>query len=782
MHPTSTLKAGVAVLAVVIGLPSTAALAAPCDAKRRVMLLEADDKGVVELHSPPGRRDVALTFHVHTAAREKVGPTGPRALQFWASALVPPDGTPGAAVLPALTREDAEPPSTPSAVVSLTEDDVARLPDAILRLRLSFDVPPDARYAGRLQLLGENGSEWSLHLKTDGFGAIGLDPIEPIRLTRIPGIAVWSTPAATASHAGLLSGLLDLFPRLSMRADGGKTPIAIRDLTGQGPYSDLTLSLDQTAQANYSSRNFLGSNHLKLLVGHDCEQPSSLYDAGTALGSLGRWDVKKACISAEDLGPGEYLASLRVGATNARADDEHSRKAVIVQVRHHWVVAVMIILLGSMVGWMLGRWAPSAWQRRNTGRLIEDRKQSIEALESPIGQSHANLATGAHTPLVAAAWGPLLRADILSRFGAGPTSSGVDGEIEAALKDADARIGQLRKFSEVRSALQLLADSWASLRAEIFDAFNDILLGASSVVCAVASSASQADTAFRATSDRVLGEWAQSQLPAKVIAGAHGLAAEAQHEHGRSLLAERIRGRSWTILEELDALKLNGNPPRLTDLRPIDEHVDRLIALRRGRGQSWGEELAELDQRDVPVDSLYQKGDEEQWESWQNLRASTRASNTKPQAVAPVTLDVVGQQLGALRTHPARILWRVGPKWGYDTKLITEGSRLVYAFPSASTYKVGAALEWAGRSIEIGSMTIDVSSNVDSRRLNTARLVSFTALLLSAGFAAIAGFIPQYDATFGTVQQYLALLLTAAAASGGSNVLLRANSGEKATG
>jgi hypothetical protein len=194
--------------------------------------------------------------------------------------------------------------------------------------------------------------------------------------------------------------------------------------------------------------------------------------------------------------------------------------------------------------------------------------------------------------------------------------------------------------------------------------------------------------------------------------------------------------------------------------------------------------MGELDERDAPVEALYEKADDEQWKSWRDLKAATRANNTTPQAAEPVTLDIASQQLfSALRGHPARIVWRIGVAWRRDTtKSITEGSRLVYAFPRATRYKVGASLEWSGRSpIDIGSTSINVSSNVDSRRLRTARTVSLMALLLSAGFAAVAGFIPQYDATFGSLQQYLALLLTAAAASGGSNVLLRANSSEKAT-
>jgi hypothetical protein len=747
-----------------------------CDPRQRVALLDADVHDTVHVPVHPGDVEWQLTFHVHPDPRSKNG--GFRALSFWVSPLMPPDGASVGAVVPTLSRADGDSSAgllAGSSVLSLSSVDLNALPEGVLRVRLSArDLAPEMQYTARFVLLGEDGHQWNIHVRTGRLGTIAIY-VQPIHLTVHPFGALWTSRVGTRVSEAGLGGILRF-----LRLDAGRAeraiPYLVRDTSDAGPYDSVGVSVETPTTAELGTRRALDVKQLSFIDSPNGRGRISTLAMG-ARGDIARGGDKVMWLEPGDLGPGEYATTLRVRARGANGDDPQSRATLVVLVRHHWHVAMGVILIGSIVGWMLGRWAPNAWQRRQVGRRLEDKEQLIQVLSRTGGHARMALATPAHTPLVAGAWGPLLRAEVLSRFSAGPSSAGVIDEIDAALKEVDLRIGQLREFSKVRTVLQQLVDSWFSLAAEIVDDFENVLRAASMACTSSTSDFSQQCTA-------VLNVWnSPASIPSKIIEGARRAAEPAQYEHGDSRLASRMRFHSWSVFAEIDRLKNAPDPPTLTDLHELDARVSRLVALRRGVGQAWGEKLAQLDEAGDSVDALFDLSDEEQWTAWKLQNDLPRISNVTPQAFEAVDFEVQSRNLKrALCEHPARVVWRISvPLTMRNRKSLTEGSRLVYAFPRPGRFTVGAALEWSGKPpLELGSVPVTVLSNVDSRRLRAAQRMSVVAVMISAGFAAIAGFVPQYDATFGSLQQYIALFLTAAAASGGSNVLLQASATDKA--
>src|SRR6185503_3649505 len=144
--------------------------------------------------------------------------------------------------------------------------------------------------------------------------------------------------------------------------------------------------------------------------------------------------------------------------------------------------------------------------------------------------------------------------------------------------------------------------------------------------------------------------------------------------------------------------------------------------------------------------------------------------------------DVVGIKLvhptiepSRLLVHPLRLLWTI--KLGTEERTVhSQDLSLVQFFTTPGTAEVTARMEWGGRKpIELpAGPAIEVRTNPD---YETSQLflhgggLEYTAVALATAFAVLTAMQSQYDSTFGSPAQYLAMFLWAAGAASGGNIL-----------
>jgi hypothetical protein len=223
-------------------------------------------------------------------------------------------------------------------------------------------VRPRTTYTSTLTLVFRGKKhEWDISLKVGDLGALHVDRLPPLQLVTLAPFA-WDSAR--------------------------QFPITLRDSSGRGPFSRVRARVEDPNQVKTTS---IASNFTleALSFWRDCQSRGGCVvvpnlDAPRTAGlDVPKGGDLKLWARVEWLSPGEYNPVLRFSADDAseRADD--SRLALNLQVRHHWWLAVVVILLGSAAGLFGNKYVAGFWTARALRRETAAAEQAAAALTRP---------------------------------------------------------------------------------------------------------------------------------------------------------------------------------------------------------------------------------------------------------------------------------------------------------------------------------------------------------------------------------------------------------------
>ncbi|HYE86350.1 MAG TPA: hypothetical protein VEA16_08340, partial [Vicinamibacterales bacterium] len=131
--------------------------------------------------------------------------------------------------------------------------------------------------------------------------------------------------------------------------------------------------------------------------------------------------------------------------------------------------------------------------------------------------------------------------------------------------------------------------------------------------------------------------------------------------------------------------------------------------------------------------------------------------------------------------HPLHVVWTITPPDGHKRTTETDSGTLVQFFNSPGQVKVSAVLRWRDQEIPVkGEGTLTVMDNPDYRArhfFGSGGSVEWSVLAVSILFAIATAMSTQYTATFGSMSDYLTMLIWAAGAGTGGNMFKQLGAG-----
>jgi hypothetical protein len=635
-------------------------------------------------------------------------------------------------------------PATESAAVML--DKPAEIP-----FSLEFDrLSPGKTYKGQLVLTSADLlHQWEITLTTEGRGIVAVDPVGTLKFVRWPYCCT------------------------------GSFSFTLYDKTGAGPYHHVHVRLEPAAAANSKtlSSNFTLDTFSFSAGGNTIDLERR--EGGSAPGQsvlLEKAQTFTAHIGA--LSPGEYSGALHFGADEASDDAAEAKLPLVIQVRHHWLLPVFVILIGSAFGWFGSKFLVGARRARELARQIRELRVLVDSLAR-----RSNPSEGWQFPSEAASLG-FARVDVeLSRL-LKLTASTVEvvfrgDAIEQRLKQSEQRLLGLESLHETRLRVQPCAtDRPAAQRA-----IGTRLRSATDLLDRPTFGASEQASLKQLFDD--LGAWAKKD----------GFASAYQQA-----LVERLRGGECptagqvaTVVEEdvrTELSKRMGQLPKETEitaetdvakLTDFDQAITRVILLWRESSRSWAKALAQTSAAGASLTYLFKQVDTQFWNELKTA-ANDLELNREARTDEPVqTYEIVETNLVSnsskftpwqIRRHPLNIHWQVVPPRGEKRATETDGLTLVQYFPSPGRVTITANLQWNGAVIPVKQLSFEVVPNPEyaKRVLLAKEWTEYAAIGLAALFATITALATQYDSTFGSFTQYMAIFIWAAGAAAGGNL------------
>ncbi|MBI3078711.1 MAG: hypothetical protein HYY85_17275 [Deltaproteobacteria bacterium] len=753
-------------LALVACLFAAQAAAQEVNLKQQIILLGASqDNAQLEQAVLPGAVVLPLTFRVNL-------PPGATSLRADLTAMTfAAEGPQPHSLRPMLRGFGAAPPAKEGDRLALT------LTSGWLDVELRLSgVHPKTTYKGKLYLFSDGKSHaWEMTLKAGDLGILAVDKLPPLKLV------TYDPFARTGSSR--------------------RFPITLRDKSRQGPYTQLRVRVEDPNQAKTTaiSSNFTVD---ALSFWGDCPgqgpcAPLNLLtrdglrpQGGSSGGGARTVDVGPQLTiwaQVESLSPGEYSPVLRFLADGASEQAEESKLALTLQVRHHWWLAVVVILLGSAAGWFGNKYVGAYWTTRALRREGNELFQAAALLARPDPRGGGWRFPGESNSYA------LARVRVILRQVEHLTKNAflvmaVEPEIRDRLAEARRRLAALEAFRGTRLKVQRMANE----RPAAQHAIGGALRGALDILDRPAFAEPQ-----RAAVDEIL----------------KGLEAWLSPDQGEALYREAVLGRVRQLLATVTAMDLPAGQVRdritalLEKIRKgaegaqlpadalpeYDRLSGRLTLLWRDRLKSWAETLAQEEAAGRPLEALYLRTDREVWarirdaagQGQIDIVGATRAGSVEAYDLVEVRLALHGEALAEshLIRHPCVVRWQVSPlDGGPPRETVTDGLTLVQYFPTTGTVAVGAQLEWEGERIDVPEGQIKVAENREYRRMAAFGPLEAAVTGLAALFATLTGLGTQYDATFGSSGQYIGLLIWAAGASTGGNLFRQRGSGRTVGG
>jgi hypothetical protein len=627
-----------------------------------------------------------------------------------------------------------------------------RLQQGVLHVDLRLQgIRPRATYTATMTLSHRGKKhEWDLTLKTADQGALHVDKVPPLQLVTLDPLG-WYTAR-----------------QFSM---------TLRDPSRRGPFTRVRA---RVVDANQVKTNTVVSNLIldALSFWKDCRAPDgcvridSLESPRTTGLDVPLGGDLKLWARVESLSPGEYNPLLRFTADNASEHADESKLALNFQVRHHWWLAVVVILLGSAAGLFGNKFVAGYWTARALRRETEDAEQAAAALAHPDPRgSPWWLRSAANSYGLTRARLILRQADFLSQSVFRVIA--VEAEIRERVIDARRRLEALEALESTRLRLQLASID----RTVVQQRIGACIRRALAIVDGAKLEAPQ-----RAALDALLTDVQAWLVPDKQDA----LYRDAVLSRIRELLVtvttadvpgEKVRGRIAALLTQL------AETQTLTDLTATklvtyDHAAARLALLWRDRLKGYADELARSEGNGDALEDLHRMANRE---LWGRLRAAAEAGRIQ---ISVPTEDIKAYDLVEARlmlnasiqevevvNHPCIVRWRVCHANGAPSEVLSYGLSLVQYFPVAGATTFEAHLEWDEEKIDLTQpCTVQVAPNEDYRPWASFQSVELAVTGLAALFAIVTGLGYGYNATFGTSAQYIGLFLWAAGASAGGNL------------
>jgi hypothetical protein len=627
---------------------------------------------------------------------------------------------------------------------------------------------PGTTYKGWLFLTaGGETNRWELTLTTGGRGILAAEPIGTMKFVTFPGKSV------------------------------GSFSITLRDKSEGGPYHRVRVrfepsgaSASKAITSNFSLDTFsfweMKNGSLQPI---DLEQRGGNVSGGAKAGESKRTidlDYRgQRTVTAQiaPLGPGEYTGALRFVADESSDDAQEAKLPLTIQVRHHWVLPVVILLLGSGVGWFSSKYVVGVRKATELSRQVRELRARADYLARP-DPSRA----GWEFPSEATSYALARVRVVLSQLGE-LTSSGLpiilrEEEIQKQQRDAEQRLSALESLHATRLWVQPAADGRPAAQL----ALGRLLRRAS-------------DLLERPTFDQTQ----QADLKNLLQTAEAWRAADTRDAKYREALVDRRRSQELPdlslvqafsegelIRQQLEALlkscpsaEIIADPSTASaKLQEYDQTIAKLALLWRERETAWAELLAKTCGEGKSLDALFRLVDEKIWEKLEAAekadqlqieRDPTSQEQLETYDLVEVRLKSNAPDLSASRIlyHPLHVGWRIVPSDGNVRSTETDGLTLVQYFSLPGKVKVEAVLRWQGREIRIKKdLPFDVVSNPDyhKRRIFSGSFTEWAVIAIAAGFAVATAMGTQYDSTFGSFSQYLTLFVWAAGAGTGGNI------------
>ncbi|HWM25393.1 MAG TPA: hypothetical protein VNP98_11250 [Chthoniobacterales bacterium] len=621
---------------------------------------------------------------------------------------------------------------------------------------IEFDrLRPGKTYKGQLFLTSiDLHHRWDITFTTGGRGIIAVEPVGTLKFHRIPF------------------------------CDTGEFSFTLHDKSEGGPYHNIGVRFEPSAAAN--SKALTSNFILDTLSFWENEKPVDVErrvdlerrDANGAGVTLAKARTFTARI--KRLSPGEYSGTLRFGADEASDDAAEAKLPLLIQVRHHWILPVVVILVGSAFGWFTSKYVVGARKARDLSRQITELRARAEFLER-----QSTPRAGWEFPSEAGSLGFARLGVGLNRLAklTGSTMQVIlhGDQIEDRRQKAEMRLAALESLQAVRLRVQPFADGRPAAQLAIGrllreatlllerPTFGELEKANLTKLLESAEAWANASTIGNVYQEALLERRRSSDLP--------GL------PEVQGLDAGEVRAQLEALIPNLPTEQQITAQTALADLKNFDETITRIILLWRERGRPWASELAAVYASGKrALDDLFQTVDKIVWDS---LKAEAEkgtlvleqeaTSQEKPQTYKVIEIDLRSHNLEGrrLRYHPLRVGWHIKSSDGEARTPETDGLKLVQYFPLAGAVQVKASLRWKGDEIPIPApLNLDVAENPEYRKRSmfAANWTEYAAIVVAALFAIVTAMGTQYDSTFGTFTQYVTMFIWAAGAGTGGNL------------
>lgn len=738
--------------------------------REQVQLLGAADNARLERDLPSGTATLGLTLRVSLPATPPR--TGELAVTEFAA-----EGRPPHVVRPVLGRLDAAPPAADGRRLRVP------LAPGWVEVEVGLaDLRPGTVYKGKLYLFSEGASHvWDLTVRTSDLGILAVDRLPPIQLV---------TYHPKALVAWLAGG-----PE-RWRTDTLTFPITLRDKSDQGPYPRVRARLEEVTRARTATigSNFTldalsfwtvgatGLRRLDLAAGG----AASPAPAGAGTLTVERGAQVTIWARAQSLSPGAYAGVLRFGAERASAEAEEAKLALTVQVRHHWVLPVLVTVLGALVGWFGKKYVEG---HRTARRLREEARALAEAadfLARPDLPRGGWQFPGEGTSYALARVRVIVH-QVRRLAGSALRVLAVEQEMNGRLTDARRRLTALEGFRATRLRVQAVADHLPAAQTAIGRALRrglEIL-------------------------DRpAFGDPQKDEVIAILRDAEAWLAPEAREARYHEAIADGLRAlpppavlaelAGTPVGDRIQALRAELPRPEAAAQRPLaqliedDRRAARLALLWREHETPWIDRLLAAETAGEPLETLYRRLDEVVWSAMTDHRAQFRLVRA-PGRERVATWDLVEFRLrvhadgiteARVSRHPCLVRWRVEPAEGPPRTVETDGLTLVQYFPTPGLVAVRASLVWGGQTIDVPeALALAVEENKEFRPVAALdEWIEYGVTALAALFSVLTALQALYDATFGSFTQYITLFLWAAGASVGGNLFKQLGAGRTVGG
>ena len=723
----------------------------------------------LELQAAPGRFSRELDFYA-TSAFDPSPSTGRLAVTSLKATTAPGDVLPVKAVV---ANESAGGADGAFFDVSLAAAD---------RLRVTIEADnlrAGVIYKSRIILNAlKETREWEMTVTTSPRAVIAVDPIPALQFERSLG-TVWcswfgcSTPVGEFTFSfrnktpfGAVTGLQTRFePSMTTASKNLRSNFSIDSFSFRLSSNPLPFSQPAPSPAPGRQSGGAAASGAVEAPASACASPGPM----VPISSLDKPIWISACVFG--LKPGEYAGALRILANEAADDAADSRLSLAINVRDPRVLPIAVLILGSAIGWFTTKYLTAARKARDMARVVRQLRERADYLSrSRIGHSDWGFSDEAVSSGLVRVRVALKRLTTLTKDGMAMLVE--ESELTRMKDDAEMRLSKLEALRELR----LQVERNYEVRPTIQQFVGSLLRDCSSLLDAPLFGATQQTTFGERLED--IKKWASSSTRASTYLAAI--------KERRNTEAGRVKSSEFTA--GLDALveKLVKKWPAAVEdktedvtLRQFDELFETLALINRDRDKRWAKTLIERSET-ATLRQLFELVDSE---FWQMLDTTERKDFTINADQATVECyDIVRFQLShftikseRLMVHPLKFVWTI--RAPNETRVVeTEDLTLVQYFSEPGTATVSVELRWSGRQpivvADTASVVINVNPDYAGVHLFTeGGGLEYIAIAVAMAFAVVTAMQSQYDSTFGSATQYLALFLWAAGAASGGNIL-----------